>query len=277
MPKLNQLFSERREEIGVEYGADTSCARLIGPPASADGNGVNPDGTDNNGDSGDSASGMVIDLSLLDEEDPRQLMMKLMLGCGAFVGFRGVKEHTNLRPKNLAREPFPPGHPLFGEEFWAFRFMEDKTTKLSVHNPVLSYHNGMKIPVNSDFGQFMQRYTKQLSPHQDRMYCLPATKAQKNEFAMRGFPKAVFLPRQPIGRHKIFKMIKEGLEKIGLPGRTGHDLRRLFVTTLANDPGVNTKEMLEATRHKSVAASRPYMLCNGKSELSKFKALGLKK
>ena len=175
MPKLNQLFSERREEIGVEYGADTSCARLIGPPASADGNGVNPDGTDDNGDSGDSASGMVIDLSLLDEEDPRQLMMKLMLGCGAFVGFRGVKEHTNLRPKNLAREPFPPGHPLFGEEFWAFRFMEDKTTKLSVHNPVLSYHNGIKIPVNSDFGQFMQRYTKQLSPHQDCMYCLPAT------------------------------------------------------------------------------------------------------
>ena len=117
MPKLNQLFSERREEIGVEYGADTSCARLIGPPASADGNGVNPDGTDNNGDSEDSASGMVIDLSLLGEEDPRQLMMKLMLGCGAFVGFRGVKEHTNLRPKNWLGSRFRPATPLLGKNF----------------------------------------------------------------------------------------------------------------------------------------------------------------
>ena len=155
--------------------------------------------------------------------------------------------------------------------------MEDKTTKLSVRNPVVSYHNGMKIPVNCDFGGFIQRFVESLSPHQDRMYCYPATKAEKARYAIQGFPKAAFSPKKPIGRHKISEMIKEAMVKLGYSGRTGHNLCRFFVTNLADNPGVNDKEMIKATRHNSIAAARPYMLCDGNSEMSKFKSLGLKK
>ena len=57
---------------------------------------------------------------------------------------------------------------------------------------------------------------------------------------------------------------------------TGHALRRLFVSTLVNDPAVSAEEALLASRHSSVAAQRPYMTLDQKSEANRFKALGLK-
>ena len=39
--------------------------------------------------------------------------------------------------------------------------------------------------------------------------------------------------------------------------------------------GVNTKEALWSSRHKSVSARRPYMMRNQDSEMAKFRALGL--
>ena len=64
---------------------------------------------------------------------------------------------------------------------------------------------------------------------------------------------------------------------MGHPGVTGHALRRLFITTLANDPGVSVEEAMVSSRHSSVAAQRNYIVLNGKSEDAKFAALGIKK
>ncbi len=57
---------------------------------------------------------------------------------------------------------------------------------------------------------------------------------------------------------------------------SGHGLRRLFVTTLVNDPSVSTEEALRTSRHSSVAAQHPYMTLDMISEASRFKALGMK-
>ena len=54
-----------------------------------------------------------------------------------------------------------------------------------------------------------------------------------------------------------------------------HGFRRLFVTTLANDPGVSVEESLVSARHSSVAAQRTYMMRDGVSETFKFNALGI--
>ena len=64
---------------------------------------------------------------------------------------------------------------------------------------------------------------------------------------------------------------------MGFPGVIGHVLRRIFITTLANDPHVSVEESMLASRHNSVSAQRPYMLADGVSEAARFRALGLKK
>ena len=81
----------------------------------------------------------------------------------------------------------------------------------------------------------------------------------------------------PLGKNKIGKMMKAGLALVGHSGVTGHALRRLFITTLANDPGVSIEESMMASRHNSVAAQRPYIRVDGHSEAARFKALGLKR
>ena len=64
---------------------------------------------------------------------------------------------------------------------------------------------------------------------------------------------------------------------IGNAGATGHTLRRIFVTTLANDPAVSTEARMEACRHTSVSAYRGYQVVGKTSEAANFAAFGLEK
>ena len=65
---------------------------------------------------------------------------------------------------------------------------------------------------------------------------------------------------------------------IGHAGATGHALRRIIVTTLANDPAVSTEGAgIYASRHTSVSAYRGYQVIEERSEAAKFAALGLEK
>ena len=54
-----------------------------------------------------------IDLSKFDETDLRQLQIKLMVGFGALMGFRGNNEHTNLMFSQIGHGFFPPNHPVY--------------------------------------------------------------------------------------------------------------------------------------------------------------------
>ena len=86
-----------------------------------------------------------------------------------------------------------------------------------------------------------------------------------------------------IGSHDIsgpvnflFDLIRP-LEMISHAGATGHALRRIFVTTLANDLAVSTEAGMEASRHTSVSAYREYQVVGKTSEAAKFATLGLEK
>ena len=160
VPKLTGLFADRRKECDDAYDEE-QAATVINRPARA---------PDDNGYS-NTALG-TLDLSCFDESDPIQLMYKLMLCCGAYLGFSGIQEHADLCRNNLMREFFEVGHLCEGEEFWGIRNMESKTNHLSASNPVVKSHNGMRIPVQSNCGQFLNRYVEKLSPHQDCLYIL---------------------------------------------------------------------------------------------------------
>ena len=155
--------------------------------------------------------------------------------------------------------------------------MPDKTNKLTANNSVLKDRVGMCVPVESSFGRIITNYFTKLSPCQMRIYCRPGTEAQKAHFKNMGHPNALFSPNQPLGEHLVQKLIKSGLKKMGFLGVTGHALRRLFITTLANDPHVSIEESMLASHHSSVAAQRPFVLADGVFEAARFRALGLKK
>ena len=77
-----------------------------------------------------------VDLAKFDETDLRQLQIKLMVGFGALMGFRGNKEHTNLMFSQIGHGYFPPNHPVYpGLEWWGLTsFLMDKTSKLTSSN-----------------------------------------------------------------------------------------------------------------------------------------------
>ena len=172
VPMLNKLFNDRRKQVGVGYGAANNVPKLV---ASAGGNGGN----------GKPVNVRSMDFSVFDPNDPVEATQQMMLGCGAFLGFRGVDEHAKLERKHWVREVFDQGHPYAGEEYYGLENMPDKTNKLSASNPVVKNNVGMRVPVDSDFGRIITNYFSKLSPGQ--------------VFKNMGHPKALFSPNQPLG------------------------------------------------------------------------------
>ena len=85
-------------------------------------------------------------------------------------------------------------------------------------------------------------------------------------------------PKEPLGVNTIAVMLKEACAKVGLDEKnTGHGLRGIYISTLANNPSVNIEECLVSARHSSVSAQRPYIRRNETSECVKFDALGVLK
>ena len=54
-----------------------------------------------------------------------------------------------------------------------------------------------------------------------------------------------------------------------------HALRRVFATTLTNDPHIGIQAALENMHQTSVSAFRMYQVVGKKSEAAKFEALGI--
>ena len=218
-----------------------------------------------------------LDLTVFDEEDTIQHMQKVMVGNGLYWGFRGCQEQVDFSTNMIEKGVFEPGHPMAGEEYYAIKDMIDKTNKLTCTNPILKNNPSSRIPVNSDHGQCLTRLIGKLSPGQLRFFCKPGTVPQLMHFKSMGWKDAAFSPHQPLGINTVRKMMKDACVKLGHPECTGHGFRRLFITTLANNPGVSVVECMAAARHSSVAAQRPYICQNGVSEVARFNALGMNK
>ena len=251
---LVHMFHHRRIVAGESYGTDQNRAVMAGVSTVKD-----------------------LDLSIFNLDDIVEHQKCLMVVWGAFGGFRGNKEHTYLERHHIISGVFPSNHPRSGQSFWTIQNMEDKTNKLTTTNTTLTRKeaNQPKIPVDSIPGQIISKYLEKLSPGQTRIYCKPATIAQKFKFLGQGHPNAVMSPNQPIGINTIRSMLNDACKQMGHPECTGHGFCRLFITTLANDSGVSVEESLGSARHSSVAAQRTYMQRDGVSKCAKFAALGI--
>ena len=157
----------------------------------------------------------------------------------------------------------------------AIASMEDKTTKLTSANQTLRKNPNARIPVDSEPGQCIERFLRKLSPNQERLYCRVATEGQKKQFAASGYPHSEFSPKQPLGKSKVGELTARACQMLGFPTARGHGFRRLFISTLANNPRVSVEESMRSSRHSSVSAQLAYQERNGVSESGKFAALGI--
>ena len=195
-----------------------------------------------------------IDLSVFDENDPRQHYMKILFGCGAEFGFRGSAEHVFLELHHIQRGTFPPGHPWEGHEYVGFGGFSHKTKKLSVHNSYLDDNDEefMQIPLvmddPSNLAASILRMTKKFSRGQTRFYCKVMTEKQKRKYVEDGGdPRHEFQANVHLGKSKIKQLFDEGAEILGLENPADfypHSLCAMFITGLANNPNVSSKELL---------------------------------
>lgn len=107
--------------------------------------------------------------------------MKVMVGCGIFFGFRGVKEHSFLRQCDWDIGVFGEGQAFPNRRFVGVGTLAtDKKHKVSSHEAYLrDTADIMRIPIldmndPNDFGASVIRYLEKLEPDQERMYCYPS-------------------------------------------------------------------------------------------------------
>ena len=96
---------------------------------------------------------------------------------------------------------------------------------------------------------------------------------------VKGSGTAGVFTKRKMGKDYIAKLFKEGAEFLGIKCPANfcpQSLRTMFITNLANDPGVSPVERMAALRHNSVAASAIYQEAGGVSKSRRFAALDIK-
>ena len=97
-----------------------------------------------------------LNISVFDKSDLHQFQEKMLIIFTICIGFRGNKEHTNLKRSQIGSGRFPPNHPTYpNQEWWGLiKFSSDKTHKLSLaHNHTREMQEGVaKFPVLSEDG-----------------------------------------------------------------------------------------------------------------------------
>ena len=147
-PNLNKLFEQHAKKHGLIYGTGAGHQILKNVRTSKD-----------------------LRIDVLQEDDPRQHLMKVGVILGASFGFRGGKEHADLLVEHLQVGTFEIGHELEGTEYYSLAPKEDKTTKLTTTNPVLQKSKYTRIPIGdkthpSSPGGTIWRYLKKIGPGQ---------------------------------------------------------------------------------------------------------------
>jgi hypothetical protein len=203
--------------------------------------------------------------------------MKVLVAHGLNFGFRGAKEHAYHHADYFYEWTFGVGHKLAGLPFMCLANMPDKTLMLTMNNTTLHAGESSRIPIEdkpNSVGMVLCHYKNSLGPGHHRMYCKVANLVQKKHFEALGFPNALYSPNEPLGINTIMSMITEAGQMMGF-NVCGHAFRRLFITSLVNEPGVSVEESLAVSCHNSVAAQRAYMTRGSSLEMAKFNALGL--
>ena len=220
-------------------------------------------------------------ISVFDESDPKQHTMKVLFGCGLYFGFRGRMEHHDLLKRNIGTGIFEEGHQFSGMKYVAVRMMNDKTNKITLHNPrERDCGKLMRLPVlNNDptsncFAGSLLRYIEKTDKDQIHLHCRAVPEKNRKVQMNKGL-KGFYYQNLNIGPNTISELFKEGAEICGLLSEDfcPHSLRALFITTLVNDENVSIQESMKAARHSSVSAHLEYIQTGKKSEGKRIECL----
>lgn len=69
-------------------------------------------------------------MATLDQNDPTQLQMLILILCGTFFALRGNTEHANLEIKNIEYGDYPPNSEFAGHKFIGLTNLLDKSHQL---------------------------------------------------------------------------------------------------------------------------------------------------
>ena len=227
----------------------------------------------------------LINLSIFDESNLDEHMMKVLFGCGLYAAFRGSAEHTYFSKSQVRFGKYPDNfedHALAGHRYVAIDNMpRDKTSKITVTNAYARPMNNMlRFPINPNsprcFGAALERLILKMSPGQSRVYGKQATDMYLEGLRQQGNFDAQMYPTVVLGEKKINALFKAGARKLGLPANfQPHSLRSACITFLANNPSVSLAETMRVARHTSVSASKVYQRVDGVSEGNRLRALGV--
>ena len=164
----------------------------------------------------------VKDLSVFDENDPEQHVMKLLFGLGCVIGCRGG-EYTNFEVSQLSKGEFPSDHEWRGHSWFSINGMTDKSHKLSVHKDhVRNTKRLLRFPVvgdgnANDVGGSIMRYLDKIGVAQLRFFCHPLTDQQKKRHIERGGLEEVeYDGSRPMSVSHINRLFKKGASMLGL-------------------------------------------------------------
>lgn len=146
--------------------------------------------------------------------------MKMLFGCGVYVGFRGSTEHAELRVDQFKFGTFESG-PFAGERYVGVEFDIDKTHHLGVGNGYARDSAVMsRFPIDSVFGGTMHRFlSKCVVQGQKRLYVK--------------ISRGKFMANCPLGHNIIRLRFKKGAKILNFhdPDKFApHSLRAFFIS-----------------------------------------------
>ena len=214
-----------------------------------------------------------VSLTEFDENDPRQHQMKCLFSLSSYFGFRGG-EPGRVLVTDIEQGTFEESHPFGGQPYALVVINVDKTRKLSGTQPhVRDVRKSQRLPLLDFFdptsacpASTLVRLAEKAVQGSKKLFC-----------QVKGYGAEAKFTARPLGKAGITKLYKEGAKILGITCPKDfcpQALRAMFITNLANNPGVSETERMEASRHSSVAASAIYIETGAVSESHRFQALG---
>ena len=125
----------------------------------------------------------------------------------------------------------------------------------------------------------IESYLEKVTPGQTRFYCKAMSEKSKERYVKNGGNENhALMPNIPLGKTKIKELFDDGAKILGLSKPNeffAHSLCAMFITNLANDPHVSTKEAQISARHNNLNSTTNYQTRDGLSETNKYVALGI--
>ena len=155
-----------------------------------------------------------VDITVFDENNPEELLLKVMASNAMYFALRGSQEHAYLKMLQIQFGIFEKGHPLEGMMYVKATQLNDKGTKITFTNGrKRDTKREMRLPVDpydlSCPGGTIYRYVQKCAPYQKHVHCYPAKPGKLTKLQKQGAPHVAFSPNRQIGKNKIDTRMKD--------------------------------------------------------------------